>query len=228
MTGRQLAVLVLLALLLLAVVAVMLVMALGIFRKPAAPPVGEPVATAGSNLPPAAFETPAAEPTSRPLPVTGSPMPTGSAPAASTAAATTASPMTPPPQTTPTGTATVTATPAVDVCSQLGLSYLGSVSNVVQWRLQNLSGQAIELTRAQIGWPQVNEGIFNVTLGGVAIWSSQDFAPPTAINSWFGTVSDRMVSGAVRLELFFGMDAADSGYSVRLWFGNGCEIAASG
>jgi len=228
MTGRQLAILALLALLLLAVVALILIAVLGTLRGPTAPPGDEPAATAVSTLQKAVSVTQAIEPTSRPLPATGGPTATGSVPAASVASSTAAPPTIPPPEPTPTVTATVTTTPAVDACSQLSLSYLGSVSNVVQWRLQSLTGGAIELTRAQIGWPQENEGIFNVMLDGKAIWSSQDFSPPTAINSWFGTVSDRMVSGTVRLELFFGMSAADSGYSVLLWFGNGCQIAASG
>ena len=126
-----------------------------------------------------------------------------------------------------TNTATITTTPAPNVCSQLNLQFLGAVSNVAQWRLQNASGTALELTRAEVYWPQSNDAVFNVFLNGTAIWSSQDFVPPTIIGSWIGTPSDRMVDGVERLEFFFGLSAEESGYNLTLWFGNGCRVSAA-
>jgi hypothetical protein len=227
MTGRQLGIVVLLLFLLLVVAGVVLGFAFGVFDGvlvPAAPAPTE------RQIPATVLEE-----TAGPAPETVEP---SAAPAQATVTATTiltpsptlaaGSPTTPPLLSpTVTNTATITTTPAPDVCSQISLRFLGAVSNAAQWRLQNASGVGLELTRAQIDWPQSNDAFFNIFLDGKAIWSSQDFVPPTHIGSWIGTTADRMVDGAERLELLFGLSAAESGYNLRLWFGNGCEVSAA-
>jgi hypothetical protein len=128
---------------------------------------------------------------------------------------------------TATNTATATTSPAPGVCSQISLQFLDAVSNVAQWRLQNTSGVDLELTLAKVDWPRSNEAFYYIFLDGAMIWSSEDLAPPTNISSWIGTTADRMVKGVVKLELLFGLNAAESGYNMQLWFGNGCQVSAA-
>jgi hypothetical protein len=225
MTGRKPGIVALLLVTLLLVIGVMLGFAIGFFdgilTPTAAPPAqGQIPPTTGVEL----TRTPdiTSEPGSEASPVSGTATAiTFETPPQATPSGTSAARTTP----TITNTATITTTPQADVCSQLSLRYLGATSNVVTWRLQNASGIDLELTRAQLDWPQSNDAIFNVFLNGTAIWSSQDFVPPTVIGSWIGTTTDRMVNGVVRLEFFFGISAAESGYNLRLWFGNGCQVS---
>jgi hypothetical protein len=227
MTGQQLSVVGLLLLILVLVIGVMLAFAFGFFKgsvslTPSPPMQEQAIVTtsleatqqlAGTSEP--GFESLAVSETAtspvfeHPTPVT--PSLTGVAQASPTIS----------------NTATITATPPADVCAQLDLRFLAATSNVVQWRLQNSSGIDLELMRAQIDWPQANDAIFNVFLGGTAIWSSQDLVPPTIISTWLGTPADRRVNGVVRLEFFFGTQAAASGYDLSVRFSNGCEVSAA-
>jgi hypothetical protein len=128
---------------------------------------------------------------------------------------------------TPTQTPSITPTPPADVCSRLNLSFLNATSNVATWRLSNGSGVPLTLSRLQIAWPEENDAIFNAFLDGKVVWSGEDLNSPTTIDQWMGEPEDRVVTGASRLEFFFGVLAAPSGYDLTLRFGNGCEVAAS-
>jgi len=227
MTGRQLGIVVLLLFLLLVAAGVVLGFAFGVFGGVPIPAVPSPTEM---QIPATVLEE-----TAGPAPEKTEP---GATPAQVTVTATasitpsptlTAGSPTAPPLLSPTvtNTATITTTPVPDVCSQINLRFLGAVSNVAQWRLQNASGVSLELTRAQIDWPRANEAFYYIFLDGSMIWSSEDLVPPTGISSWIGTTTDRMVDGAERLELLFGLSAAESGYNLRLWFGNGCEVSAA-
>jgi hypothetical protein len=226
MSCGQLMIVVLLLVLLL-LVAGILALALGWFRGAPPPAAAEPTQMQTSEI--KSPQTTAA-PLGSSSPVAGltpgSTLTTSTA-AISTTTGTPAETGTALPTPTNTPTRTITPTPPPDVCTQLNLRFLTATSNVVQWRLANSSGIEMELTRAQIEWPQANEAIFNVFLNGSTIWSSQDLVPPTIISSWIGTTADRTVDGVERLELTFGLSAAQSGYNLRLWFGNGCQVAAS-
>jgi len=227
MTGRQLGIVALLLVLLLLVVGIMLGFAFGFFEGSGIPAAASPTVaralpgTSGeaTQLPDGigshASKTPA---------VSGSvTAPPSATPVLATPSETSAVRTTP----TITNTATITTTPRADVCSQISLRFLGATSNIVQWRLQNASGVDLELTRAQVEWPRSNEAMYYVFLDGTMIWSSEDLVSPTVIGGWLGTAADRMVNGVVRLDLYFGIDAAESGYNLGLWFGNGCQVSAS-
>jgi hypothetical protein len=227
MKGRQLGIVILLFFMLMLVAGVVLGFAFGVFDgvlapAEATPPqvqISTPVIQATVSY---AQETD--ESVTEPALVTA----TASAVVVESPTATISSP-TPSPHVSPTVAhiATITSTPPPSVCSQISLQFLGVVSNVAQWRLQNANAFSLELTRAQIDWPQTNEAFYYIFLDGTMIWSNEDLAPPTGVINWMGTSADRMVDGAERLELLFGFSAAQSGYDLQLWFSNGCQVAAS-
>jgi hypothetical protein len=127
----------------------------------------------------------------------------------------------------PTQTPSITPTPPADVCSRLNLSFLNATSNVATWRLDNGSSIPLTLAHLQIAWPNENDAIFNAFLDGKVIWSGEDLSSPTTIDQWMGEPDDRVVTDASRLEFYFGIMAATSGYDLTLRFGNGCEVSAS-
>jgi hypothetical protein len=120
-----------------------------------------------------------------------------------------------------------TLTPLVGVCAQLDLSFLNATSNITGWRLQNDSGSALAITRIEFEWPKSNDAIFNVFLDGTVIWSGEGLDSPTIMTTWIGDTGDRSVDTLSLVEFFFGTSAASSGYDLRIWFENGCEVSAA-
>lgn len=120
-----------------------------------------------------------------------------------------------------------TVTPLVGVCDQLDLSFLNATSNITGWRLQNDSGSALAVTRIEIVWPTTNDAVFNVFLDGAVIWSGEDLVSPTIMTTWIGDIEARSVDTLSLVEFFFGTVAASSGYDLRIWFENGCEVSAA-
>jgi hypothetical protein len=129
--------------------------------------------------------------------------------------------------TTPTQTPTQQPTAHPDICAQFDLRFHQATSSMIAWRLQNNSGQEFVLESIEIDWPSANDAMFNAFLDGKVIWGGEELAPPSRIENWIGERIDRSVSGLSRLELFFGVEAAESGYSLTLRFENGCEATAS-
>jgi hypothetical protein len=118
-------------------------------------------------------------------------------------------------------------TPPVGACTQLDLSFLNVTSNITGWRLQNDSGSALAITRIEIEWPRSNDAIFNVFMDGTVIWSGEGLDSPTIMTTWIGDTGDRSVDTLSLVEFFFGTSAASSGYDLRIWFANGCEVSAA-
>lgn len=227
MKGRQLGIVILLLFLLLLVAGVVLGLAFGVFDAVLAPAAATPPQV---QIPTSVVQATVNSAQETDESITEPALATATAMAVIVESPTAAiSSPTPLPQVSPTGihTATITSTPPPTVCSQISLQFLGVVSNVAQWRLQNANAFSLELTRAQIDWPRTNEAFYYMFLDGTMIWSNEDLVPPTGVSNWMGTSADRMVDGAERLELLFGFNAAQSGYDLRLWFSNGCQVAAS-
>ncbi len=128
---------------------------------------------------------------------------------------------------TPSQTPSITPVPPAEVCAQLNLSFLNATSNVATWRLQNSSGVSLEVARIEILWPEANDAIFNTLMDGQVIWSGEDLDSPTIITQWMGSQDDRVLAGTSRLEFFFGITAAGSGYHLTIGFTNGCEVSTS-
>lgn len=128
---------------------------------------------------------------------------------------------------TPTVTTTPPPTVPENICAQVSLGFLDATSNVAAWRLRNTSGQLFRLRQIEIAWPVSNDAIFNAVLSGRAIWSGEDLVSPTFITNWSGEPDDRTIDELARLELFFGMAAAEQGYELTLSFENGCEVSHS-
>jgi hypothetical protein len=120
-----------------------------------------------------------------------------------------------------------TVTPPVGVCGLLNLSFLNATSNITGWRLQNDSGSALAITRIEIEWPTTNDAVFNVFLDGTVIWSGEGLESPTIMTTWIGGTEDRSVDTLSLVEFFFGTVAVSSGYDLRIWFSNGCEVSAA-
>jgi hypothetical protein len=226
-TGRQLGIVILLLAVLMVVGGVLLGNAFGVFHAPLTPAASTPPelqapGTVAQGTPVSPQVT--AKAATQPLQVAATATPG----VIISPTAWIASPTVHPREvSTATNTATTTTSPAPGVCSQISLQFLDAVSNVAQWRLQNTSGVDLELTLAQVDWSRSNEAFYYIFLDGAMIWSSEDLAPPTIISSWIGTTADRMVKGVVKLELLFGLNAAESGYNMQLWFGNGCQVSAA-
>jgi len=58
------------------------------------------------------------------------------------------------------------------------------------------------------------------------VWAGEDLTPPTHISSWVGGLSAREVDSSADLEVFFGTNAAASGYNLLITFDNGCQASA--
>lgn len=131
------------------------------------------------------------------------------------------------PSATPTRTPTITATPTQDVCPLIDIGGFSSTSNIAGWEITNDSGATITIERIDLDWPASNDALFNIFVNGTVVWAGVDTTPPTHIDStWVGGQSARQVGTSAELEVFFGTNAAGSGYNLSVTFDNGCQASA--
>jgi serine/threonine-protein kinase len=132
---------------------------------------------------------------------------------------------TPPPPPTPTTPPSATPSPTEDVCALISLGGFSNPSEA-RWTITNDSGGTIRLTRVRLtDWPADNDPLFSISLKGDAIWSGEIESPPADISSgWIGGPSNRDVGESAAISFFFGMQAENSPYDVRLTFDNGCVV----
>jgi len=100
------------------------------------------------------------------------------------------------------------------------------MSNIAGWEITNDSGATIRIEVIDVNWPASNDALFNVFVDGSVVWAGEDLTPPTHISSWVGGLSAREVDSSADLEVFFGTNAAASGYNLLITFDNGCQASA--
>jgi len=129
---------------------------------------------------------------------------------------------------TPSRTPTSTATPTQDVCPLIDIGGFSSTSNIAAWEITNDSGATIRIDVIDLSWPGSNDALFNIAVDGTPIWSGPlDLQSPTHIDSnWVNGLSAREVDSSANLEVFFGTNAASSGYNLLITFDNGCQASA--
>lgn len=180
------------------------------------PPTTTPTATKPGVTPPT--NTPTFTATSQ------QPAPT------STYTPTSTSPGNPTPTWTPSPTATQPPPPPTDTpvpACEVTASIYNFEGNKMYVRIENLGGDPITLTRLRLDWPQANEELKDVRMGGAVIWSTGANSSPTVIDQWEGGAGDREVpaSGTAEVRFTFKRDAAPTGYNVALFFGNNCSAS---
>jgi len=130
------------------------------------------------------------------------------------------------PTTTPSRTPTSTATPTQDVCPLIDVGNFSRMSNIAGWEITNDTGETIRIEVIDLNWPASNDALFNIFVDGSVVWAGEDLTPPTHISSWVGDQSARDVDSSAELEVFFGTNAAASGYNLLITFDNGCQASA--
>jgi hypothetical protein len=123
-----------------------------------------------------------------------------------------------------TPTPTPTATP--DPCSGLSLTDFQIDEEKISWTMANNGVTTVKITGIYLDWPNGNEELQKIILGGREIWDQEDDNPPTTIHSGWQTPNRRLSPGESKsLIMEFAEDAASSGYDLVVTLDNGCQIS---
>jgi hypothetical protein len=170
--------------------------------------------------PPQATSTTAPEDTSTPEPTatrTNTPIPSNTPIPTETPTPTVTD--TPIPSDTPSPTSTNTP----DVCSLIDYQTAGRNGQEFNIRITNNTSLQIQITNVYLGWPGSNDELKKVELAGSELWSGEDENPPTSFTCSGSKCNINTGSNKV-MALFFGEDAASSGYTLRLTYTSGCVV----
>jgi serine/threonine-protein kinase len=123
----------------------------------------------------------------------------------------------------PSDTPSPTSTNTPDVCSLIDYQTAGRNGQEFNIRINNNTSLQIQITNVYLGWPGSNDELKKVELAGSELWSGEDENPPTSFSCSGPKCNINPGSNKV-MTLFFGEDAASSGYTLRLTYTNGCVV----
>jgi hypothetical protein len=93
--------------------------------------------------------------------------------------------------------------------------------------ITNNSGATITIAAIDLSWLASNNALHYISVGSPVIWMGEEPPPSAHIDSnWIGGQSARDVDSSAELEVFFGTNAAASGYNLLITFDNGCQASA--
>lgn len=189
-------------------------------------PTSAPTATStASTILPTGIPTDIPTATTTP-PVDNTPTSTATSPSPSTPTATQTVPPSPTPTSSPSATPAPTQVPACAVGGSFDIVY----GNKLDLTLTNYGSTGVRVDRVVLEWPtDYNETLKEIKMGGDLVWNEGSSTSPTEISSWIGAAEQRQINAAgwKIMEFVFKISVVkSSGYTVTVYFDNGCSATA--